>query len=177
MNSVGNQNMLSVAGQLIFRKTEKMLKFLLPVIFPSWRFFSSIGPSPRIHIGFLRDENGEPEVWQEFRPRPAKISLKSGFWRLLHSPKWNETLYINTCAERLFEGYSEMREREIMRRILAAIQKGEILVEAAKPYVTYRISAIMREGQVTTQQITFVATPVLLSDSVSISSVSEQGTV
>jgi hypothetical protein len=147
-----------------------MLKLLLPVIFPSWSFFSSIGPSPRIHIAFLQHENDEPDTWQEFRPRPAKVSLKNGLWRLLHNPEWNETLYINTCAERLFEGYSEMREREIMRRILAAIHSGEITVDADKPYVTYRISAVMREGPVISQQVTFVATPVLVSAS------SEKGT-
>jgi hypothetical protein len=142
-----------------------MLKLILPVIFPSWRFFSSIGPSPRIHIAFLQNENDETDAWQEFRPRPAKVSLKSGLWRLLHNPEWNETLYINTCAERLFEGYSEMREQEIMRRILAAIHRGEIKVDTTKPYVTYRISAVMREGQVIGQQVTFVATPVLISAS------------
>ena len=142
-----------------------MLKLILPVIFPSWRFFSSIGPSPRIHIAFLQHENDEPYAWQEFRPRPVKVSLKNGLWRLLHNPEWNETLYINTCAERLFEGYSEMREQEIMRRILVAICNGEINAEAAKPYVTYRISAVMREGQVISQQVTFIATPVLISAS------------
>lgn len=142
-----------------------MLKLLLPVIFPSWRFFSSIGPSPRIHFAFLQNENDEPDVWYEFRPRPAKINFKNGLWRLFHNPEWNETLYINTCAERLFEGYSTMREQEIMRRILAAIRNGEIQVDATKPYVTYRISAVMREGQVIGQQVTFVATPVLLSAS------------
>lgn len=140
-----------------------MLKLLLPVIFPSWRFFSSIGPSPRIHYAFLQNENDTPDAWQEFRPRPEKVSLKNGLWRLLHNPEWNETLYINTCAERLFEGYSEMREQEIMRRILAAIKRGEIKTETAKPFVTYRISAVMREGQVISQQVTFVATPVLIS--------------
>jgi hypothetical protein len=141
-----------------------MLKLCLPVIFPSWRFFSSIGPSPRIHFTFLKNENDEPDAWQEFRPRPAKVGLKNGLWRLLHNPEWNETLYINTCVERLFEGYSEMREREIMRRILTAIHSGEITVDADKLYVTYRISAVMREGQVIGQQVTFVATPVLLSE-------------
>lgn len=140
-----------------------MLKLILPVIFPSWRFFSSIGPSPRIHIAFLRNENAEPDNWQEFRPRPAKVNFKNGLWRLLHNPEWNETLFINTCAERLFEGYSAMREQEIMRRILAAIARGEIESDEAKPYVTYRISAVMREGQVISQQVTFVATPVLIS--------------
>lgn len=140
-----------------------MLKLLLPVIFPSWRFFSSVGPSPRIHIAFLQNENDEPIEWQEFRPRPARVSIKEGAWRLLHNPEWNETLYINTCIERLFEGYSEMREREIMRRILVAVDSGEIKVDAAKPYVIYRLSAVTREGQVINQQVTFVANPVLIS--------------
>ena len=139
-----------------------MLKLILPVIFPSWRFFSSIGPSPRIHIAFLQNENAEPDNWLAFRPLPAKVNFKNGLWRLLHNPQWNETLFINTCAERLFEGYSAMREQEIMRRILAAIARGEINGDEAKPYVTYRISAVMREGQVISQQVTFVATPVLI---------------
>ena len=52
-----------------------------------------------------------------------------------------------------------------MRRILVAICNGEINAEAAKPYVTYRISAVMREGQVISQQVTFIATPVLISAS------------
>jgi hypothetical protein len=142
---------------------KNLLTLLLPVIFPSWRFFSSIGPAPRIHIAFLQNENDEPIEWQEFRPRPAKISIKEGTWRLLHNPQWNETLYINSCAERLFEGYSEMREREIMRRILVAIDSGEIKTDTTKPYVTYRLSAVMREGQVISQQVTFVANPVVIS--------------
>lgn len=140
-----------------------MLKLLLPVIFPSWRFFSSIGPSPRIHYAFLRNESDEIKTWQEFRPRPVRLSVVSGLYRLLHNPQWNEMLYINTCAEHLFEGYCEMREQEIMRRILAAIKCGEIKGEEAKPYVTYRISAVIREGQVISQPTTFIAAPVLIS--------------
>lgn len=139
-----------------------MLKLLLPVLFPSWRFFSSIGPSPRVEYTSLKNENDEPENWQEFRPKPQVISFAKGFFNLFHNPQWNETLYINTCAERLFEGYSEMREQEIMQRIMAAVQSNEIFIDADKHYLTYRISAVIREGQVISQPITFVAKPVLL---------------
>jgi len=143
-----------------------MLKLILPVLFPSWRFFSSIGPSPRIHIAFLKNENDEAGDWQEFRPKPFKISFAKGLLRLFHNPQWNEMLYINTCAERLFEGYSEMREQEIMHRIQSAIKAGEISTNTGARYVTYRISALMREGQVVSQPVTFIANPVLLKDAV-----------
>lgn len=139
-----------------------MLKLILPVIFPSWRFFSSIGPSPRIHYAFLQNENDEPQEWFEFRPRPGKVSFKESLCRLFHNPHWNETLYLNTCAERLFEGYSEMREQEIMTRILAAVTAKQIAVAADSSYLVYKISAVIREAQVITQPVTFVAKPVLL---------------
>lgn len=139
-----------------------MLKLFLPVIFPSWRFFSSIGPSPRIHYAFLKNESDEPQEWQEFRPRPERVSFKEGLCRLFHNPHWNETLYLNTCAERLFEGYSEMREQEIMKRILATVNANQITLESKDKYLIYRISAIIREGQAITQPVTFVAKPILL---------------
>ena len=134
-----------------------MLKLLLPILFPSWRFFSSIGPSPRFHIAFSNNENDEPASWRELRSIPKNVSLKEGIFRLFHNPRWNETLYINTCAEHLFEAYSEMREREIMRPILAAIKAGEIIPDDNSVYVKFRISAVIRERQVITQPITFVS--------------------
>lgn len=137
-----------------------MLKLFLPVIFPSWRFFSSIGPSPRIHIGFSSNENDEPIDWQEFRPRPQHIPVVQHILHLFHNPRWNETLYINTCAERLFEGYSEMREQEIMKRILAAIHSGDITPNRQSNYVVYRISALIREGELVTQPVTFISNAV-----------------
>lgn len=137
-----------------------MLKLFLPVLFPSWRFFSSIGPSPRIHYALLQAEHDEPHQWLEFRPKPIHIPLKKKLWLLLHNPQWNEQLYINTCAEKLFEGYSEIREQEIMRRILAAISAQEIFVSPDDKYVVYRVSAVMREGQEVKQQVTFVSIPV-----------------
>lgn len=139
-----------------------MIKIILPALFPSWRFFSSIGPSPRLYYAFIGNEADEPQLWQEFRPRPFNISLRERVWRLLHNPQWNETLYINTCAERLFEGYSEMRVQEIMRRLLVAVSRAEISVGANDKYLVYRIGAIMREGGSVHEQITFTSTPVLV---------------
>lgn len=149
-----------------------MFKLFLPIIFPSWRFFSSIGSSPRIHYAFLENAESEPREWIEFRVKPVKVPLKEGLRRLFHNPEWNETLYINTCAERLFEEYSEMREQEIMRRLLNAVAMGEIKPSLHTHFLTYKISAVMREGQTTTQMTTFIAKP----QSISVLLVSESAT-
>ncbi len=139
-----------------------MLKLLLPVIFPSWRFFSSIGPSPRIQFAFLQNEGDEPAHWQAFRPLPARVSLKQGLRRLLWNPVWNETLYMHSCAERLFDTYTEMREQEIMRRLLAAVRTGEITLPPDAKYLVYRICAVIREVQELTEPVMFMAKPVFI---------------
>ena len=144
-----------------------MLNLILPVIFPSWRFFSGIGPSPRIQYAFLESESAEAEEWLAFRPSIKQVGFKHGLFRLFHNPEWNETLYINTCAERLFEGYSSMREQEIMKRLLAAIRKGEIAATPNRPFFTYRLVALMREEQGMVQPVTFTATPVSISSELS----------
>lgn len=96
----------------------------------------------------MQNENDKPK---EFRPRPEKVLFIGGLCRLLHSPQWNETRYINTCAERLFEGYSDVRAQEIMSRILNSVNVGEIAKPADAKYLVYRINAVTREGQVISQ--------------------------
>lgn len=110
----------------------------------------------------MQSENDSPESWQEFRPQPVRVSLLEGMRRLLWNPHWNEKLYINSCAERLFEDYSPMREQEIMRRIMRALQSGEIAREAGAQYLQYRISAVMREGGQVVQPLVFVSRPALI---------------
>lgn len=136
-----------------------MLKLILPTIFPSWRFFSSIGPSPRIQLAFLQHENDEPQAWQDFRPQPARLTLRQGLLRLLWNPQWNEALYINTCAEHLFADYSPMREGEIMQRLLAMLARGDISADQPMPYLVFRISAVVRQQQTISQTVTFISLP------------------
>lgn len=139
-----------------------MFKLFLPILFPSWRFFSSIGPSPRISYAFLNNEDDEPGFWHEFRPAPDKIPLKKLLFNLFHNPQWSETLYINTCAERLFEGYSAIREQEIMQRIMMALV-DEIATNSDARYLVYRISAVVRDVKAVKQQVTFVSKPALIN--------------
>ncbi len=142
-----------------YLRKNKMLKLILPVVFPSWRFFSSIGASPRIQFAFLQNESDDPQLWQDFRPRPERVSFVEGLRRLLWNPQWNETLYINTCAEHLFDEPSPMREQEIMRRILAAVSRGEITSEYKATFLLFRICTIIRDRNEITQPVVFVSKP------------------
>ncbi|MES2823641.1 MAG: hypothetical protein V4732_08565 [Pseudomonadota bacterium] len=138
-----------------------MIKLILPIFFPSWRFFSGIGASPRIEFAFLPREIGEPKAWQEFRPRPKYLSFTEGLIRLFWNPQWNELLYINTCAEHLCEEHSIMREHEIMRRILLAVSAGEVKSEPDTHFLQFRIRTLVRENNFVTQPVVFVSKPVV----------------
>jgi hypothetical protein len=138
-----------------------MIKLLLPILFPSWRFFSGIGPSPRFDFGFIKYTDEQPEIWQEFSVLPDKITLTKGISRLLHNPEWNERLYINTCAENLFDQYSEFREQEIARRILSILKTQEKLPEGYT-YFCYRIRVVMNEDNLVKDEVVFSAKPFLV---------------
>ena len=136
-----------------------MYKLLLPIIFPSWRFFSSVGPSPRIEVGFVADKIFAPQEWLAFRPLPQKINFTLGLQRLLHNSQWNEQLYINTCAEHLFDEYSEFREREIALRLVAAVLKGEIAVKSEFEFLVFRIRALAADAGQVSDDVVFVSQP------------------
>jgi hypothetical protein len=74
-----------------------MLRLILPLLFPSWRFFNSIGPSPRI---MLRINQGD---WQEFCPTPVNIGLWAHLCSVFYNPTGNKTLFVHSCAVRLFD--------------------------------------------------------------------------
>ncbi|MEN0038998.1 MAG: hypothetical protein AAGC78_18105 [Cellvibrio sp.] len=134
-----------------------MLRLILPVLFPSWRFFSSIGPSPRIEVGFASTAQLEPADWFPVFPLPEKISFTSGIVQLLHNPKWNDRLYINTCAEHLFESHSEFHEQQIAQRLLHLISAREIPVPINAQTLFFRVRALVAENGQLTEDITFIS--------------------
>ncbi len=69
---------------------------------------------------------------------------------------------MHSCAERLFDTYTEMREQEIMRRLLAAVRTGEITLPPDAKYLVYRICAVIREVQELTEPVMFMAKPVFI---------------
>lgn len=122
-----------------------MIKLLFPILFPSWRFFSSIGPSPRIELGFVAEEAEVPIDWAPFWPIPQTLTFTQKLVRLWHNPKWNERLFINTCAERLFESNDDFYVEEIARRLLNAIHTGEVNVPDDAQFMAFRIRAVYTE--------------------------------
>lgn len=141
-----------------------MLKLLLPIFFPSWRFFSSIGPSPRIDVAFMAENDTEPQTWLFFHPLPEQVGFAAGVRRLFHNPAWNERLYINTCAEHLFEHYSEFREQEIGVRLVRAVIKQEIPVQAMAQYLVFRIRAVAVEAGQVRDDVVFISKQFALVD-------------
>ena len=141
-----------------------MYKLLLPIIFPSWRFFSSIGPSPRIEVGFGVDKNSELREWLSFRPLPKRINFTLGIQQLFHNPLWNERLYINTCAEHLFDGYSEFRERDIGQRLVSAALNKEIVFDGEFQYLVFRIRALETDVGQLRDGVVFISKPFALID-------------
>ena len=79
----------------------RIVRLLLPALVPSWKFFKTIEPSPRVQWRLLSKTNDVVSDWQESRPRPEKVSLLTLARRLFWNPRWNENLYMVSLAERL----------------------------------------------------------------------------
>ncbi|WP_424979091.1 hypothetical protein [Leisingera sp. S232] len=101
-----------------------LLKLLLPALMPSWRFFQSVDPSPRVEWALLNSADDASVQWQEFRPRPQHLPLRAMAQRLLWNPRWNESLFLVSCAERLTLAPTSHSEQEILRRISAEIARS-----------------------------------------------------
>jgi hypothetical protein len=141
-----------------------MLKLLLPILFPSWRFFSGIGPSPRFDIGFLQQGDANPQHWIDMNPLPEKIGFKQGVLRLFHNPVWNDRLYINTCAEHLFEVNSDFREQEIASRLLSLYQVYGLTLPENLDSFCYRIRVVESDGLIAKERIIFFSRGFLIKD-------------
>lgn len=79
----------------------RAFRLLLPVLFPSWRFFAEVGPSPRIE--WRRIEGPCHGPWRPVFIWPERISGAAQIKRLFFNPAWNAQLYLVTCAEKLAE--------------------------------------------------------------------------
>lgn len=123
------------------------LKLLLPALIPSWNFFDIITASPRIQYTLLPDENETDCSWTEFRPRPQSLSITENCRRLFYNAKWNESLFLVSCAERILSNSSPQQvrhsENEILERISNALHQTENTNHAQ--YLQFRLLYISRE--------------------------------
>lgn len=71
----------------------RLIGLFLPVLFPSWRFFETIGASPRIEVGL-------GARWVSAVSLPSSLTAFDLVWRILWNPQRNEALYLTALAER-----------------------------------------------------------------------------
>lgn len=129
------------------------VKFLLPTIIPSWRFFDKISHAPTLEFALLQTPQNTPVSWQEFRPRPARLSAMDMLKRIFWNAGWNESLFLVTCAERLMETYSEHVAHEIFSRIKADLKRNSVHA----PFMQFRLLGRIREGQDIQKEIMFIS--------------------
>lgn len=125
------------------------LKLLLPVIIPSWNFFDVIVPSPRIQFALLNTKEDSAVEWHEFRPRAEKLTLFEMLRRMLWNAKWNESLYLVSCAERLIDYPTRHSEEEIFKRLTAHGLAGEA------QYIQFRLVFIRKENNELLEEICY----------------------
>lgn len=118
----------------------------LPALIPSWRFFKSVQPSPRIE---WRCPDLSPN-WQAFRPRPAHISGVTLIHRMFWNPRWNEALYMVTCAERL----TAEETRHSIEEVLSRLRQD---CPAMAEVLQFRLKFIDRVNGDLQEEITFIS--------------------
>lgn len=133
----------------------KSLKLLAPALLPSWRFFDTIAASPRIEFTRLVALEEAADGWQAFRPRPQSLSLGEILRHLVWNPRWNETLFLTSCAERLLENPTEHSVTEISTRIAANLNRATS--DGGAAFFRFRLVLISREGEALQKEIAYVS--------------------
>ncbi|MEP0153348.1 MAG: hypothetical protein ABJE81_01625 [Pseudophaeobacter sp.] len=121
---------------------------------PSWRFFKTVAPSPRIEYRLI--EAGRVGDWQEDRPRPWHLGPGQILRRMLWNPNWNEQLYLVSCSERLIEAPSQHSVDEINRRVARLLPPGPESLQ-------FRLVFLSREGAQIGKLVEYESMPVPLS--------------
>lgn len=110
----------------------RTISLLLPVLFPSWRFFMTVGPSPRVEY---REKGG---AWRESHPKPAHVSVAQMAGRMFFNHERNTQLYTVALAERLIAAPSDHSREELQRLVAEA--------HGAAGDIQFRLVFVMRDG-------------------------------
>ena len=121
-------------------------RLLLPALFPSWRFFKEVGPSPRLEL------NMPGTGWEPAFCLPARVALGGMLRRLVRNGEWNEYLYIMSLAERLDETgeadldalLTERLELRFGTQLKRGWQFRIVFVEGEARVVSYESAPVLR---------------------------------
>lgn len=129
----------------------KTISLLLPVLFPSWRFFKTVGPSPRVEYRILN--NGQDTDWQESHPVPQTLGIGAMILRMFWNPERNTQLYMVSLSERLVSGVTDHSVAELNRLIADRLagQVGEF---------QFRLLFLLPEGDQIVGEVLYESTPV-----------------
>lgn len=94
---------------------------LMPTLFPSWRFFDAIGPSPRIEYRTTCNAS-----WRPMTVLPERLGVLALFKRLFFSPLWNEHLFLVSTATRLAVDPTLHDVNEIAARLSRMLDPTEV---------------------------------------------------
>lgn len=135
----------------------RVFMLLLPTLIPSWRFFKTVAPSPRIEWRLIRERNAGQ--WQEDRPRPARVGLWQMFGRLFWNAGWNEQLYLVSLSERMIVDPSEHALQNILRLVapsLPAHEPGDMM--------QVRLVFLARDGTQLVKAVAYESDPCPVSE-------------
>ena len=134
----------------------ELFKLLLPALLPSWRFFDVVGPAPRVELCLFDAPDEDPGDWRECRPRPASLGFRDRVKAFFWNPKWNETLYLANCSERIIQGQVEHCSNEIRDRLMGDLSRGGS-GEALPRFFRFRLVFISRDGDGLRRDVGFVS--------------------
>ena len=112
----------------------RVFGLLLPAVFPSWRFFREVGPSPRIE---MRADGG---AWQQVMPIPQDMPPLQSLRRLLWSPHENERLFLVSLADRILHEARDHDLTELTQRL------ARLLPDADTEWFQFRLCLVSALG-------------------------------
>lgn len=121
----------------------RTLELVLPALIPSWAFFKDVAPSPRIEYWVAEDG----PFWREFQPRPMQVPIGKMIRRLIWNPRWNDQLFLVSCAERLVTDPTPHSVDEIKQRLATALRptKGRRTVQFRLVFVSEACGTVSRD--------------------------------
>ena len=130
----------------------QFLMLLLPGLIPSWQFFKTVEPSPRVQWRLLSDDGSGD--WRDYQPRPQSLSVQAILRRLFWNPDWNDTLFMVSLSERLMDSPTPHSLREIQRRL-----EGEAAQDPSADRLQFQLVFVSRDGGELIQEITYLSAP------------------
>lgn len=119
-------------------------RLMLPVLLPSWRFFASIAPSPRIEFAICNSLGERTQTWRTMSPTPDRLSVAQLCWRLIHNTQRNEDLYLVSCAENLIASGQQQWADRIANCLRRRLHKQCHVIDNEK--FCFRLVFVVREG-------------------------------